>query len=75
MVVLNGWYLYRNEGAVNPNPRLCKVIKDVGSFESCMVLWADIEAIGFAGKEHLTPLPLELTPILSDSIKTGETND
>jgi len=40
-----------------------------------MVYWADIDGWGYADVKHLTPLPDGLTPILSDSITTGETND
>ena len=69
MVVLKkgDWCLYRGD-------RLCKVLKEKYSVHP-MVYWADIDKIGYASEEHLTPLPPELYPILSDSIKTGEIND
>ena len=66
MVVLNGWYLYQCDEAVNPEPRLCQVVTRRNGYAG--VYWADIGSLGYAGLEHLTPVPPELTPILSDSI-------
>ena len=75
VVVLNGWYLYKNSGAVNTEPRLCKVVAVEEWRADVEVWWADVDGWGFANQKYLTPLPEGLTPILSDSIKTGETND
>jgi len=72
MVVLNGWYLYKNSGAVKTEPRLLQVRKVMGDRVNVMVYWADCDALGYADKKHLTPVPAGLTPILSDSIRTEE---
>lgn len=63
MVVLGGWYLYRED-------RLCKALR-INAMH-IMVYWADVDKIGFAGEEHLTPVPEALYPILSDSISIKE---
>ena len=68
MVVLGGWYLYRNEGAVNSNPRLLKVVGHIQK-QDVMVYWADCNSHGYADVKHLTPVPDGLNQILSDSIK------
>ena len=75
MVVLNGWYLYKNSGAVRTEPRLLQVRKVMGDRVNVMVYWADVNAHGYADKKYLTPVPEGLTPILSDSILKGEAND
>jgi hypothetical protein len=75
MVVLNGWYLYKNSGAVRTEPRLLQVRKVMGDRVNVMVYWADVNAHGYADIKYLTPVPEGLTTILSDSIRTGETND
>lgn len=75
VVVLNGWYLYENSGAVKTEPRLLQVKKVMGDRVNVMVYWADVDALGYADKKYLTPLPEGLNPILSDSIRKGETND
>lgn len=72
MVVLGGWYLYQCNTAVNTNPRLCKALAMSEGQVAVEVWWADIDGWGYANEKHLTPLPEELNPILSDSIKTGE---
>ena len=71
MVVLGGWYLYQCDEAVNPEPRLCQIVTTRNGFAG--VYWAEIGSLGYAGLEHLTPVPHGLNQILSDSIKYGET--
>lgn len=74
MVVLGGWYLYKNSGAVKTEPRLLQVRKVLGDrMNHVMVYWADVDALGYAGKKYLTPLPEGLTPLLLSSNSTGET--
>ena len=75
MVVLKegDWVVYQNHDAVNPQPRLCQVVTRQNSYAE--VYWADIDGWGYANVKHLTPLPPELYPILSDSIKTGEIDE
>jgi hypothetical protein len=75
MVVLKvgDWVLYQNKDAVNTKPRLCKVLAVKECRADVEVWWADINGWGFANQKYLTPLPEGLTPILSDSIKYGET--
>jgi hypothetical protein len=75
VVVLGGWYLYKNSGAVNTEHRLLQVRKVMGDRVNVMVYWADVDAHGYADKKYLTPLPEGLKPILSDSILKGEAND
>ena len=70
MVVLKGWYIYQNSKAVNTEERLCQAIKT--GLNLIYVYWADVEMYGYADPHNLTPLPEGLTPILSDSITTGE---
>jgi hypothetical protein len=73
MVVLGGWYLYHNKEAVFSEPRLCQARRIRGL--SIRVYWVDVDMLGYANEQYLTPLPEGLTTILSDSIRTGETND
>lgn len=77
MVVLNkgDWVLYQNKDAVNDEPRLCKVTAVWDWRDHVEVWWVDIDGWGYASRKYLTKLPPELTPILSDSITTGELHD
>jgi len=75
MVVLNGWYLYRNSGAVNTEPRLLQVTRVMGDRVNVEVYWADCDAFGFADKEYLTPLPEGLNNLLLSSNQQGELNE
>jgi hypothetical protein len=72
MVVLGGWYLYTNSGAVKTESRLLKVMRIIGDRVNVMVYWADCDAIGYADKKYLTPVPEGLNQILLSSISIGE---
>ena len=63
------WVVYQNHDAVNPQPRLCRVVAKEEWRAEVEVWWIDVDGWGFANQKYLTPLPDGLTPILSDSIK------
>ena len=75
MVVLGGWYLYKNSGAVKTEPRLLQVTKVMGDRVNVMVYWADCDALGYADKKYLTPLPEGLNNLLLSSNSQGESNE
>jgi hypothetical protein len=74
MVVLNGWYLYRYEEAVIPEPRLCQVVAYADK-QNVGVYWVDCKAHGYADIKHLTPLPEGLNNLLLSSNSQGELNE